>query len=96
MLRSGHRRRSSARLISGENEARARQRASTLETVEQKEVQKEDSKTPPESSDASTPSTPQDDPMEGLSGAMSALTFVPPSVRFGRGRGRGRGGFSRT
>jgi hypothetical protein len=32
--------------------------------------------------------------MEGLSGAMSALKFVPPSVRFGRG-GR-RAGFSRS
>jgi hypothetical protein len=45
-----------------------------------------------------TPSISQDDEvMEGLSGAMSALKFVPSSVRFGgRGRGRGRGGFSRA
>jgi hypothetical protein len=34
--------------------------------------------------------------MDDLSGAMSALKFVPPSVRFGRGGGRARGGFSRT
>jgi hypothetical protein len=31
-----------------------------------------------------------------LTGAMSALKFVPSSVRFGRGRGRARGGFSNT
>ncbi|ESZ95009.1 hypothetical protein SBOR_4629 [Sclerotinia borealis F-4128] len=34
------------------------------------------------------------DDMKGLETAMSALRFVPSSVRFGRGRGRGRG-FSR-
>jgi len=33
--------------------------------------------------------------MDNLAGAMSALNFVPPSVRFGRGRGKGQG-FSRT
>ena len=32
--------------------------------------------------------------MDDLVGGMSALKFIPPSVRFGRGRGRG--GFSRT
>ena len=31
-----------------------------------------------------------------LTEAMSALKFVPSSVRFGRGRGRARGGFSNT
>src|ERR1700722_14248192 len=34
--------------------------------------------------------------IEGLTGAMSALKFVPPSVRFGRRQGGGRGGFSKT
>ncbi|KAF7864596.1 hypothetical protein EAF04_006728 [Stromatinia cepivora] len=37
----------------------------------------------------------EDDQMKGLETAMSALRFVPSSVRFGRGRGRGRG-FSRA
>ncbi|KAK0123575.1 hypothetical protein ONS96_010554 [Cadophora gregata f. sp. sojae] len=36
----------------------------------------------------------EDTDMDGLSGAMSSLRFIPPSVRFGRGRGRG--GFSRS
>jgi len=34
--------------------------------------------------------------IDNLVGAMSALRFVPTSIRFGRGRGRGRGGFSRS
>lgn len=33
-----------------------------------------------------------DDPMDGLVGRMSALQFVPHSVRMGQGRGRGGGG----
>lgn len=37
-----------------------------------------------------------DEMMEDLVGGISALKFVPPSVRFGRGRGKGRGGFSRS
>lgn len=35
-----------------------------------------------------------DTEMDDLSGAMSALKFVPTSVRFGRGKGKG--GFSRS
>ena len=38
--------------------------------------------------------TTSDADMEGLSSTLSALKFVPPSVRFGRG-GR-KGGFSRS
>lgn len=37
-----------------------------------------------------------DDDVDSITGAMAALKFVPPSVRFGRGRGRARGGFSRS
>lgn len=44
----------------------------------------------------STTEADSNNDMEGLAGAMSALKFVPPSVRFGRGRGGGRGGFSKT
>ncbi len=52
----------------------------------------------PEHPPVTEPSVPKEDAdMEGLTGAMTALRFVPPSVRFGgRGRGRGRGGFSRS
>lgn len=31
------------------------------------------------------------DPVDGLASSMSALQFVPHSVRMARGRGRGRG-----
>lgn len=30
-----------------------------------------------------------DDAMDDITESMSALKFVPPSIRFGRGRGRG-------
>jgi hypothetical protein len=43
---------------------------------------------------AATESRQEDMEIDGLTGAMSALRFVPPSVRFGRGRGRA--GFSKT
>ena len=79
----------------------ARNRSSTLETTTEiqdacdgKEATQEESL---EGSEVLTPGSSQEDAdMEGLTGAMSALKFVPPSVRFGRGRGKGRGGFSRT
>ena len=102
MLRSGrHRRKSSATQQTANTEERARNRSSTLETTTEigdtddgKETNQVES---PEGSKGLTPGSSQDDTeMEGLTGAMSALKFVPPSVRFGRGRGKGRGGFSRT
>jgi hypothetical protein len=108
MLRSGkHRRRSSAAKI----EARSRQRSGTLEsTVAENGVAATDivrkslstspvnEKLEPDRSIVVDPKEERkDEEMDGLSGAMSALKFVPPSVRFGgRGRGRGRGGFSRN
>jgi len=99
MLRSGkHRRRSSTQHRMNEVEERSRRRASTLETIDPK-VDKEHEETMSFNDPVIlTPSISQDDEvMEGLSGAMSALKFVPSSVRFGgRGRGRGRGGFSRA
>ena len=39
---------------------------------------------------ARPPSEDNDQAMEGLTGAMSALKFIPPNIRFGRG-GRGTG-----
>jgi hypothetical protein len=102
MLRPGrHRRKSSATQQTTNTEERARNRNSTLGTTTEihdardgKEATQEES---PEGSKVLTPGSSQEDTdMEGLTGAMSALKFVPPSVRFGRGRGKGRGGFSRT
>lgn len=109
MLRSGrHRRGSSAAVVAAEKE-KARKRASTLEgsgdaaekdeeggmnvdeEVEEKGVEeKKVEKKVPARKEVS------DEMMEDLVGGISALKFVPPSVRFGRGRGKGRGGFSRS
>ncbi|PBP23871.1 hypothetical protein BUE80_DR005245 [Diplocarpon rosae] len=98
MLRSGkHRRRSSAAQSTTEIEERNRRRSSNMGSVSAEKgdrdaaQQKETSEKPP-----TPPSSQEDADMDGLSGAMSALKFVPASVRFGRGQGRGRAGFSRS
>jgi hypothetical protein len=99
MLRSGkHRRRNSAAQHMTEIEER-RRRNSIMKTSNalQKQVGSDDSEgAQEESSDMGPEGTKKDVDMDGLAGAMSALKFVPPSVRFGRGGGRGRGGFSRS
>ena len=102
MLRSGrHRRRSSATQQIANIEEKARHRSSTLETTTEMQDTADGKEVPEEESlqerKALTPESSQEDTnIEGLTSAMSALKFVPPSVRFGRGRGKGRGGFSRT
>jgi hypothetical protein len=99
MLRSGrHRRKSSAAQHMTEIEERARRRNSTMETVDGAEKGgNEEQGESDESETGAPPAQGRDDAdMDGLAGAMSALKFVPPSVRFGRGRGRARGGFSRS
>jgi len=96
MLRSGrHRRKSSAAQHATEIE-RARRRSSTLETANaaMEENGVEDAEGSEQTSAVKSLTTKKDVEMEDLSGAMSALKFVPPSVRFGRG-GK-RGGFSRS
>lgn len=79
-------------------EDRAKKRNSTLETIKSGADgdDKFQNETRPSEKEALSSSSSDDADMEGLTGAMSSLKFVPPSVRFGRGRGRGRGGFSRT
>ena len=97
MLRSGrHRRKSSAAQHATEIEERARRRSSTLETANtaMEENGVEDAEGSEQTSAVKSLTTKKDVEMEDLSGAMSALKFVPPSVRFGRG-GK-RGGFSRS
>ena len=97
MLRSGrHRRKSSAAQHATEIEERARRRSSTLETANaaMEENGVEDAEGSEKTSAVKSLTTKKDVEMEDLSGAMSALKFVPPSVRFGRG-GK-RGGFSRS
>ncbi len=96
MLRSAkHRRRSSAAQHMTEIEDRKR-RNSAVETSrsEQQEWNREPEAVKEEAIEGTLLKGVKDVDMEGLSGAMSALKFVPPSVRFGRG-GR-RAGFSRS
>ena len=95
MQRSGkHRRRSSAAQHMTEIEER-RRRNSTLENgpSEEQEVSNKPEVVNKEITPGIPPEGTKDVDMDGLSGAMSALKFVPPSVRFGRG---GRAGFSRS
>jgi len=76
-----------------------RRRHSALETIDALKKpgeSDENEEVKEESSITATDGTKKDADMDGLSGAMSALKFVPPSVRFGRGGGHGRGGFSRS
>ena len=98
MLRSGkHRRHSSAAQHMTEIDDRNRRRSSAMGTTSIEQRAGDEKEESPETSPAGGPASPKEDTdMDGLSGAMSALKFVPPSVRFGRGRGRGRGGFSRS
>jgi hypothetical protein len=96
MLRSGkHRRRSSAAQHMTEIEER-RRRNSILETVpSENQNGSGETEAMKEENPETLPEGPKDVDMDVLSGAMSALNFVPPSVRFGRGGGRARG-FSRS
>jgi hypothetical protein len=102
LIESGHRRRRSSLANSqakaqGHTQGQAQSRddshkgAATLTIGNQTSGS---TKKPPGSSDeikeADEPS--QDKEMSDLTGAMSALQFVPPSVRFGRGRA----GFSKS
>lgn len=100
MLRSGrHRRQSSAKHYVSEVPGRVRQNSTQGPNLpKESNDNNQDGGTATADADKTTPTpSPRSDAdMEGLTGAMSSLNFVPSSVRFGRGRGRGRGGFSRT
>ena len=102
MLRLGrHRRRSSAAQINKDE----RRRSSRLQSIKGTALaephvvgDKENGAAgeSPEDDSVLTPSSSQDADLAELSTALSALNFVPPSLRFGRSRGRGRGGFSKS
>lgn len=96
MLRSGrHRRKSSITQQKFNNESRNRQRAATTNgTVEGNSDHEGLEDAIDRKTSAVTESQQEDMEIDALTGAMSALRFVPPSVRFGRGRGKA--GFSKT
>ena len=81
-----HRRRSSAT-----NQSKgSRRRASVLESgttgQDSSNTKKAPDKSDPEAATGLEEEEAHDEDMEDLTGALSALQFVPPSVRFGRGR----------
>jgi hypothetical protein len=102
MLRSGrHKRRSSAVQHKADIEDRARRRTSTIEDTPGAigDASRSGSDENKQQKDASTetlttPAAKPDVEMDDLTGAMSALKFVPSSIKFGRSKGRG--GFSRS
>ncbi|OAQ84512.1 zinc finger domain-containing protein [Purpureocillium lilacinum] len=77
-----HRRRSSASVQSKET----RRRASTLEEPQAGPGPERSPAVGVEEGSTKNPKETQDADMADLTGALSALQFVPPSVRFGRGR----------
>ncbi|OTA95723.1 hypothetical protein M434DRAFT_393584 [Hypoxylon sp. CO27-5] len=86
LLESGHRRRksSTATNSSGPKSPGRRQSLSQIEFPKTgEEVPKTETSTK-----VSSPTEARDIEMEDLAGAMSALQFVPMSVRFGRGKGK--------
>jgi hypothetical protein len=102
MLRSGrHRRRSSAVQHKADIEDKARRRASTIEDTpgaigdaNRSGSHENKQQTDVSAETATTPAAKLDVEMDDLTGAISALKFVPPSVKFGRNKGRS--GFSRS
>ncbi|KAF0327280.1 C2H2 type zinc finger domain protein [Colletotrichum asianum] len=97
LVEGGHHRRKSSSAV---NTKESKRKSSILETQGGGKQKEEGRKPPAEdegktSSAVSQPAAPTPDPterpdteMEDLAGAMSALQFVPNSVRFGRGGGR--------
>ncbi|KEZ41526.1 Uncharacterized protein SAPIO_CDS7685 [Scedosporium apiospermum] len=97
LLEGGHRRRrSSANFQPKDTRRRASLQDGGEASRDKEEPLSNDNKQPAKKSSSeenkSSPKDP-DDEMEDLTGAMSALQFVPTNIRFGRGGGRA--GFSK-
>ncbi|KAK1250982.1 hypothetical protein MKX07_005537 [Trichoderma sp. CBMAI-0711] len=88
LIENGHRRRSSAGSQAQAKELR--RRANMLEKEASDSDKKSQAPLPPSTTQAdenkAKPEKSVDTDMADLTGAMSALQFVPPSIRFGRGR----------
>ncbi|KAK4697218.1 hypothetical protein P7C71_g842, partial [Lecanoromycetidae sp. Uapishka_2] len=96
MLRNGHRRRSSAASRAFHRGQRSNGAESPPEQTHGSSDGSESSSAPNREAENPTnaPKPERDADIDELASTMSALKFVPPSVRFGRG-GR-RGGLSRS
>lgn len=109
MLRTGrHRRRSSAAVVQVDQAKRKEAMAEQHEGNEKRKLEEDDEDESMQENSARQQKEVQGKPaaartdagsegsVDDLVSGMSALKFIPPSVRFGRGRGKGRGGFSKT
>ncbi|KAI1108192.1 hypothetical protein F5Y14DRAFT_459975 [Nemania sp. NC0429] len=91
LLDNGHRRRrsSTATTASVSKTAQRRQSLRQAEAPKQGEERTEVAQVrPQESTETPRPTEAPDVEMDGLANAMSALQFVPTSVKFGRGKGK--------
>ncbi|KAK0645937.1 hypothetical protein B0T16DRAFT_149804 [Cercophora newfieldiana] len=86
LLEGGHRRRRSSVAAAGASSKSSSHTVPGSEPVQESTVAEE------LNGASSSPDQKPDVAMEDLAGAMSALQFVPPSIRFGRG---GRAGFAK-
>lgn len=86
LIESGHRRRQSS--TSTPTKSKDTRRRESLQESEKQPQQQSGPKaaTSKPSNDGPDNHTKPDTEMEDLTGAMSSLQFVPPSIRFGRGR----------
>ncbi|KAI0005712.1 hypothetical protein F4779DRAFT_597827 [Xylariaceae sp. FL0662B] len=92
LLEGGHRRRSSTATSTGGPKTAARRHSlrqadASKSEIEESKYQHEQGSRQASEATSLTREKPDAD-MEDLTGAMSALQFVPTSVRFGRGRGK--------
>ncbi|KAI1378192.1 hypothetical protein F4677DRAFT_385804 [Hypoxylon crocopeplum] len=91
LLEGGHRRRRSSTATNGSGPKGAARRQSLQQTEAPKSTAEEPIAEEPKAKPSKAVSPPAEAPdteMEDLAGAMSALQFVPTSVRFGRRKGK--------
>ncbi|KAI0166138.1 hypothetical protein GGR57DRAFT_496411 [Xylariaceae sp. FL1272] len=92
-IHGGHRRRRSSTATTTTSISKALQPKEKTGQPEGRGVNDQRAQQSVSSGEAKTQAAAPDVDMEGLAGAMSALQFVPHSVKFGRGRGKA--GFAR-
>jgi hypothetical protein len=87
LVEEGHRRRRSSTATQSKEARRYANRSDVAESEKAETPKKQLSQSPPDSTKKpENAGSSTDADMADLTGAMSALNFVPPSVRFGRGR----------
>ncbi|KAI1450882.1 hypothetical protein F5Y02DRAFT_6608 [Annulohypoxylon stygium] len=90
LLEGGHRRRRSSTATNASGPKSTARRQSLRQTEASKPVTEEPTKEAPKevSKEPSSPTEAPDTEMDDLAGAMSALQFIPTSIRFGHRKGK--------